>query len=301
MKHQFLSTSALALIAILPRLSFGWLELAHCALGDATGTGAGYNTVPDFWPSYEGIHIGGYFLWSHECKVLEDGWWDLGWAQVPWYNYQLAADDDSPSLYLDRLVQKMDTSRVTPSVLMTVKGWKAHNAADQVVHWSLFPGWDGHWNMMDWLAHRPYEKAADMFVYVGVLYKGAWWDAFDQETGKAVGYPFTNMECGDTASDAFLVLAQKVFRKKQATIGAVIADQGAMASIDVESRETVTSLRMNHVANYLVPGKMFDFTEDDWRMAQQNQWPWQRYDVIWTNYKEKYIEAYNTVKAAMGN
>lgn len=55
MKHLLRSWLLMVVLLLPPRLSFGWLEFAHCVLGELTGTGPGYNTVPDFWPSYDDL------------------------------------------------------------------------------------------------------------------------------------------------------------------------------------------------------------------------------------------------------
>ena len=268
----------ICILCAIPSITYGWLEIAHCALGENTGTGAGYNTIPDYWQSYDVsrlLSLDPYFLWAHECKVTTPG--GLGRKVVPSYNKAIGAEDDSPGSYFGALVTKIDTSRVTPSVLHIIRGWKAHNAADHEVHWSFFIGATNALSAADWKQHIPREMAADIFVYVTILFHDRLDLAFDAK-GKAVGHNFSTA-CGDTNSDAFLCLAQKVFRKKQATL-----DATDMWGLNVQSAKEIGQLRTAIGREYLDPKVMFNFTLEGYRRAQLKQ-----HDV-WINWR-RYFDA----------
>jgi len=219
---------------------YGWGQLTHTIIGMETQTGPGYNNVPDYWKSWELSpfpEISPYFLWSHECKVTN------GRRSKPEYNKNIPdkinyyAMDDSPSRYFDILKGKM--KGVAVSIPKLISGWKAHNAADQAVHYELFP-FPG--DIIPPQMHEIYEDAADMLVYVKELFNGVADDAFDSN-GDPIGFPLQSspsIECGDDFTDAFLLLSEKEFRKKQATLD---IREGNMWGLKVQQLSEIAELR----------------------------------------------------------
>ena len=92
-------------LLLSPNIIFGWGTLTHAIIGEQTGTGSGYNNVPDYWKSWQLLpfpEISPYFLWSHECKVVN------GRLKEPERNINITgAMDDSPSNYVEILYSKM--------------------------------------------------------------------------------------------------------------------------------------------------------------------------------------------------
>jgi len=202
----------------------------------------------------------------------------------PTLNMSLGAEDDCPSHYFDILIGKMDLTHVTDSVRRTIRGWRAHNAADQVVHYTLFPaplaGANAYQVSQIWLRHRNIEEAVEKFVYVEVLFDGHEELAFDKR-GRVVGYNFIGgVACGDADSDRFLMLAQKAFRKKQATVDTV-----EMWGLDMQTANQIRSLREAKVNKMR---HLFNFTIDDYHKALQDY-----HDIvdIWPNFFNRAVTA----------
>lgn len=249
-----ISTMCFCFLLFSPTAVFGWGTITHTIIGMKTNTGAGYNNVPDYWKSYEWWHpligISEYFLWSHECKVT------INRINKPEYNKNIPdtinnfAMDDSPSHYFDILKGKM--KGVAESIPKLILGWKAHNTADQIVHYDLFP-FPG--DVIPPQKHEIYENAVDMLVYVKELYGGIPNDAFDVN-GNPRGFqpPFPSLECGDVFTDSFLLLSEKAFRKKQATLD--IRD-GNMWGLNVQKLLEISELR--HKMEIKLSNELFKF------------------------------------------
>lgn len=270
MKTKCFSIRAFYLFAICCRLCqtmcFGWGPLAHCAIGENTGTGAGFNNVPDYWASRSFTSVSEYFCWSHEYKVTATSG-VFRRSYEPTLNTVLQAEDDSPSHYFNILTAKMEPAHVTATVQSVIRGWRAHNAADRIVHYSFFhaPPAGSDWAaiLSNWSAHVDDEDAVDLFVYVMILYNGHTNLAFNA-SGRAVGYNFTGgLVCGDVDSDRFLSLAQKTFRKKQATL-----DTRDMWGLTVQPDHEIATCRSNMERTL---ANMFNFTLNDYNNAYYNR------------------------------
>ncbi len=148
-----LSMIFLGLFFLSTHKVFAWGPIAHYvitkeALGNEGVTMAPYANLPDAWPSQTGLlgwlDTGIYFRWSH--GVIDHGHYNL-YIGTAWVPKKPTYPDDGryPGQVMKELLDnKLDNSggKWGDSAILRLvqKGFRAHNAADRIVHWDFFLG-----------------------------------------------------------------------------------------------------------------------------------------------------------------
>lgn len=195
----------IALIAGLLALShvnkcYGWCAVAHYELTKAA-TGdveiAKAANLPDYTPSNSifdlvKLDVGNvpqYFCWAHGVvyKYESDkSWLGINCPKAPWYSWNNKTGHDGryqgPAMW-EFLKNKIDQNKTLMSpyrlnqLKSHIKGFRAHNAADKIVHWDFFKG-DGeqagisnngrvYQGLVSWSVHHGgKEYLADYLVYM---------------------------------------------------------------------------------------------------------------------------------------
>ncbi len=118
------------------------------ALGTNGAEVAPYSNLPDVWPSQTGplawLDTGIYFRWSH--GVIDNGHYNV-YLGLAWLPKKPTFPDDGRypgEVMKDLIAHKFDNANGkwgNLDVLRKVqRGFRAHNAADRVVHWEFFLG-----------------------------------------------------------------------------------------------------------------------------------------------------------------
>jgi hypothetical protein len=277
---------------LFPKQTHAWGTLSHAIIGYKTGTGPGYNNNADFWAPQHytglsqspGVVVSPYFMWSHELR-RSLGDIDFRNALEPTY---IPGNENSPVHHAQILLDpKLKSSNQT--FQNTYQGWRAHNIADHLVHYTIFTApKGGTLNPISivntWRNHTKDEDRVSIILYVQKLYGGDLNRAF-LPNGKPAGWKFTKIS-GDQKSDAFINLLQKVFRKKQGSVDTLNPE-----TIPVQGAAVISGLRKDMENG--IAKNLFGFTRDDYFDALNS--PINQRDPV-TN-KVPWREAYDTAIA----
>ncbi|MCX5647489.1 MAG: hypothetical protein NTX40_00080 [Planctomycetota bacterium] len=147
---------AVTLLAAGAQVAFGWPGLSHVLITQE----AGYNNLrfyanlPDTYPSMVELMPSRFFAWTHNRLT------GTGWATpTP------GVEDPAVDMWL-LLKNKLNALQGNEKTVAenTALGWRAHIAADDVVHFEYFPG--GGVSGINWLQHARMEAEVDILVYV---------------------------------------------------------------------------------------------------------------------------------------
>lgn len=213
---------------------WGWSGLAHIVITQKAGYPElkAFTNLPDTWSSFEPNavqtgFISYYFAWSH-IKRTQSG------IKVP------ISGNEDPAMDIINLAKKLGNK--TSIAINTAKGWRAHIAADDEVHFQFFPGGD----LLKWIKHAHREKWCEVMIYVDHCCDGDIMKAFDitinPENGKVTGTKVMKQQITvEWTGDANLIaLAQKVYRKNQQ-----MTDTDDDESIDIQTQDYIKNLMSN--------------------------------------------------------
>ncbi len=229
MKLNMTHALMLSLILFSSTHLYAWGPIAHYIIAKEAAkiknfpeSVADYANLPDYAPSrgwyfFEkfGLLVGHYFIWSH--AVIDRGSERFLIPRVPAY----PDDGRYPGLVMQELLKnKLKSKKLKGSVLLdmqlTVNGFRAHNAADRVVHFEFFHGGSKE----NWVEQHDLKEAyAEYLILLKDGYHGNQNMMFDKNG-------FINLNTLDTnlfpekrilfkGNAELMHLAQKVFRKNR--------------------------------------------------------------------------------------
>ena len=231
-----LLSTFLGLVFFSPHKVHSWGPIAHYiitkeALGSEGVTVAPYANLPDAWPSQTGLlawlDTGVYFRWSH--GVIDHGHYNAYIGTV-WLPKKPTFPDDGR--YPGQIMKKLIEHKINNSIgkwgnieklRLVQKGFRAHNAADRIVHWEFFLGaidvmttsekieaWTVHHGLKETWAE--YLILADQYPSKTIIFHS---DGFivPPQTCLSLGIP--NLSGNINAMAKLLRLAQRVHRKNR--------------------------------------------------------------------------------------
>ena len=151
---------AVATAVVVPS-AYGWPGICHILITEDAGYPElrFYANLPDTYPSTQAWWKGGlpsnYFGWTHIRLTVSD--WP-GWGTPV-----EGVEDPAYDMWVPTTKKLRDLSPTEEQECRrTALGWRAHMAADRVVHFSYFPGG----TLANWISHAVMEAEAGVLTYV---------------------------------------------------------------------------------------------------------------------------------------
>jgi len=186
--HTLVSVSiVLFLVAMAGSVAYAWPGLSHILITEEADYPElkFYANLPDTYPSrQEGWELfmpSNYFSWTHIRLTVRDWGAPIEGVEDPAYDMWILATKKLEGLS----GQELDVAR------KTALGWRAHMAADRIVHWDYFNAPEWWQNPLIWVTqHLLKEEEVDILVYVDKVCGGDLEEAFNvefDEVGNWVG------------------------------------------------------------------------------------------------------------------
>jgi len=206
--------SVLAVLVLSASLTYAWPGLVHILITEEAGYpelkfyANGPDTYKSTQPLGEGLMPSNYFAWTHILLTVDDWGTPIEGVEDPAYDMWILATKKLEGLS----GQELDVAR------KTALGWRAHMAADRIVHFDYFPGG----TILNWIQHGEMEGYAAIMAYVDIVCSGVLTDAFNVEfdaEGNWVGDDHGSVKEGYEVQWpghwGLVSLAQRVYLKNQ--------------------------------------------------------------------------------------